>query len=226
MSQAGQMQLVGIPNDMIQALNCIACIILGPLVQRFLYPFLAKQKIPFGPIARVMTAFITIGASMAYAAGVQKLIYNRGPCYDMPLACPGSQDGRTPNDVNVFVQTPIYFILAFAEILGFVSASEYAYSKAPKKMKTVIQALTQVTAGIGAAIGMAISPAAKDPHLVIFYAALAGSTIGVTAVLWVMLRKYDRIDEELNTLELRVLREEKKDNADNAQDAKRNPPST
>lgn len=130
-SQAGQMRLIGIPNDMIQALNCIACIILGPLIQR-LYPFLAAHKISFGPIARVMTAFLVIGVSMAYAAGVQKLIYTRGPCYNIPLSCAASEGGRKPNDINVFVQTPIYFILALAEILGFVSAWEYAYAKAPK----------------------------------------------------------------------------------------------
>ena len=210
------MQLVGIPNDTIQALNCIACIVLGPIIQNLLYPFFAKRKIPFGPITRVMTAFIAIGASMAYAAGIQKLIYSRGPCYNMPLACPASDKGRIPNEINVFVQTPIYFILAVAEILGFVSASEYAYSKAPKNMKTVVQALTQATAGVGAAIGMAVSPAAKDPHLVIFYAALAGVTVGVTIVLWVLFRKYDRMDEELNTLELRVLREEKREKAQGA----------
>ena len=215
-SQAGQMQLVGIPNDMIQALNCIACIVLGPPMQKLLYPFLAKRKIPFGPITRVMTAFIVISASMAYAAGVQKLIYSRGPCYNIPLACPASDNGRIPNEVNVFVQTPIYFILAVAEILGFVSASEYAYSKAPKNMKTVVQALTQVTAGVAAAIGMAISPAAKDPHLVIFYAALAGATVGVTVFLWVLFRKYDRMDEELNTLELRTLREKTREKAQDA----------
>ena len=51
------------------------------------------------------------------------------------------------------LQTPIYFILAVAEILGFVTASEYAYSKALKNMKTVVQALTQVTAGVAVAIG-------------------------------------------------------------------------
>lgn len=160
-----------------------------------------------------MIGFIAIGASMAYASGVQKLIYSRGPCYNIPLACPGSDKGRIPNEVNVFVQTPIYFILAAAEILGLVSAREYAYSKAPKNMKTVVQALTQVTAGVGAAIGIAISPAAKDPHLVIFYAALAGATVGVTVFLWVLFRKYDSMDEELNSLELRTLREKRREEA-------------
>ncbi|KAI9679130.1 MAG: hypothetical protein M1822_007340 [Bathelium mastoideum] len=205
-SQAGQMDLVGIPNDMIQALNCIACILLGPVIQR-IYPLLSARNIAFGPISRIMTAFLIIGASMAYASGIQALIYSRPPCFSHPLACSASEGGNKPNKVNVFVQTPVYFILAVAEILGFVSVSEYSYSKAPRNMRTVVQALTQFTAAVGAAIGMAISPAAKDPHLVVFYASLAGATVLVTAILWPLIRKYDRVDEELNQLDLRALRQ-------------------
>lgn len=76
-------------------------------------------------------------------------------------------------------------------------------------MRTVVQALTQLTAGVAAAIGMGISPAAKDPHLVVFYSALAGATVVVTTLLWAWMRKYDRIDEELNQLDLRMLRDRK-----------------
>ena len=103
-----------------------------------------------------------------------------------------------PNDVNVFVQAPVYFILAVAEILGFVSSNEYAYSKAPKSMKTVVQALTQVTAGVESALGMAIAPAAVDPYLVFCYAGLATATGAAATGFWLVFKKYDLIDEELN----------------------------
>lgn len=196
-SQAGQMLLSGVPNDMIQAFSGVACIIFGPIMQG-LYEFLARRQIPFGPIARITTSFIFCGASMAYAAGVQKLIYSTGPCYDHPYNCPESEGGRQPNNVSVWVQLPVYILLAIAEILGFVTAFEYAYSKAPREMKTVVQALTQLTAGVASLLGMAISPASKDPNMVIVYSCLAGA-MGVSAVafLW-RLRRYDKIDASLN----------------------------
>ncbi|KAK0666769.1 putative peptide transporter [Cercophora samala] len=196
-SQAGQMLLSGVPNDMIQAFSGVACIIFGPIMQG-LYEFLARRKIPFGPIARITTSFIFCGASMAYAAGVQKLIYSTGPCYDHPYNCPESEGGRQPNNVSVWVQLPVYILLAIAEILGFVTAFEYAYSKAPREMKTVVQALTQLTAGVASLLGMAISPASKDPNMVIVYSCLAGA-MGMSAVafLW-RFRRYDRIDARLN----------------------------
>jgi proton-dependent oligopeptide transporter, POT family len=199
-SQAGQMRLGGIPNDMIQSFSGVACIIFGPPIQA-LYSVLARHKIPFPPIARMATAFLFCGAAMAYAAGLQKLIYSRGPCFDRPFECDGSDGGRVPNDVNVWVQMPVYVLLAIGEIFGFVTAFEYAYGKSPKNMKTVVQALTQLTAGLASVLGMAISPAAKDPNMVIFYACLAGA-MGLTAGLfWWRFKKYDEMDAELDRLD-------------------------
>lgn len=135
---------------------------------------------------------------MAYAAGVQKLIYKSGPCYDEPLACEASQGGKIPNEISVWVQLPIYFILAVAEIFGFVTASEYAYSKAPKDMKAVVQAIMQLTACVASALGMALSLVSRDPKLVIMYASLAAA-MGISAVLFFWnFRAYDEREDEMN----------------------------
>jgi POT family proton-dependent oligopeptide transporter len=198
-SQAGQMNLHGVPNDMIQAMAGVACVVFGPVIQG-LYNALAKRRISFGPMARITTAFIVCGGGMAYASGLQKLIYSTGPCYDRPLACPASEGGRLPNDVNVWVQLPIYVALAIAEIFGLVTASEYSYQKAPRGMRSVVQAMMQLSACLGALLGMAISPAARDPHLVIVYAALAGVMGLCSVVFWLIFRKYDKINDQLNRL--------------------------
>jgi POT family proton-dependent oligopeptide transporter len=196
-SQAGQMNLHGVPNDMIQAMAGVACVVFGPVIQA-LYNFLAKRRIPFGPIARISTAFLICGGGMAYAAGLQKLIYTTGPCYDAPLACPASQG--MPNDVNVWLQLPVYVALAVAEIFGLVTASEYSYEKAPRGMRSVVQAMVQLSACLGALLGIAISPAARDPYLVIVYGVLAG-VMGLCSVLfWAVFRRYDRINDQLNCL--------------------------
>jgi POT family proton-dependent oligopeptide transporter len=200
-SQAGQMDLHGVPNDMIPAMAGVACVILGPIIQA-LYNTLAKHHIPFGPIARISTAFVICGGGMAYAAGLQKLIYSTGPCYDTPLACPASQGGTVPNSVNVWLQLPIYVALAVAEIFGLVTASEYSYEKAPTGMRSVVQAMVQLSACLGALLGMAVSPAARDPHLVVVYAVLAGVMGLCSVVFWGVFRKYDKMDDQLNRLAL------------------------
>ncbi|RYP40351.1 hypothetical protein DL767_001763 [Monosporascus sp. MG133] len=196
-SQAGQMNLHGVPNDMIQATAGVASVLFVPLVQA-LYNALAKHRIAFGAMARVTVAFLLCGCGMAYAAALQKHIYNTGPCYDAPLACPASEAGTLPNDVNVWTQLPVYVVLAVAEIFGLVTASEYAYSKAPKDMRSIVQALVQLSACFGAVLGMALSPAARDPYLTIMYASVA-CVMGVCSMLfWWRFRKYDNIDHDLN----------------------------
>ncbi|TDZ61176.1 Peptide transporter PTR2 [Colletotrichum trifolii] len=199
-SQAGQMQLHGIPNDMLQAMAGVACVVFGPVIQA-LYNFLAKRRISFGPMARIAVAFLICGAGMAYAAGLQRIIYSAGPCYDAPRACPASDGGRLPNEVNVWAQLPIYVALAMAEIFGLVTASEYAYSKAPKDMRSIVQAMVQLSACLGSLMAMALSPVSRDPHLIIVYAAIAGVMGACSALFWWRFRKYDALDRQLNNPE-------------------------
>jgi POT family proton-dependent oligopeptide transporter len=196
-SQAGQVNLSGVPNDMIQAFSGVGCIIFGPILQA-MYGVLGRLGIGFPPIARMTTGFFFCAAAMAYAAGFQQLIYSTGPCFDQPLACEASSGGTVPNQVSVWVQLPVYALMAIGEIFTYVTAFEYAYNKSPKEIKTVVQALTQLTACVASALGMAISPVARDPHMVIFYSCLAGA-MALTAVLfWWRFGKYDRIDARLN----------------------------
>lgn len=191
-TQAGEMRLDGVPNDAIKAINPVFCIILGPLLQRFLYPGFRKAGIRFGPIARMTWAFVTMSGSMAFAAVVQKLVYSRGPCYEKPLVCEASDGGRIGNDISVWVQIPIFFFLGLAEILGFTTLAEYSYSEAPTNMRTLVQSLVQVSSGIGSALGMAVSPLSKDPKVLYLYTALAATMVVVASGFWVVFHRYDR----------------------------------
>lgn len=131
-SQAGQMQLHGIPNDIMQNIDPITIIIFIPICDYLFYPFLRKIGIQFKPITRIFWGFILGAAAMAYAAGVQKLIYSSGPCYDAPAACPAAlqPDGTyAPNNVHVAVQTPAYLLIGLSEIFASITGLEYAFTK-------------------------------------------------------------------------------------------------
>ncbi|KAF2271449.1 MFS general substrate transporter [Westerdykella ornata] len=190
-SQAGSMRLSGIPNDLPQAFSGVACIIFGPLIQ-WLYSVLARNLIELGPIARLVSAFVFCGLSMVYAAVLQRSIYASSPCFSRPLVC--SAGAGKPNNISVFLQIPTYFLLAIGEILGFVTAFEYAYRKAPTGMKAIVMAFSQLTAGLASALGMAVSPAAKDPNMVVLYAVLAGVMGANAALFWWIFRRLDRVD--------------------------------
>ncbi|KAI0875766.1 MFS general substrate transporter [Hypoxylon argillaceum] len=195
-SQAGQTEQKGISNDTVQSLNPIFCIILGPLIQSVIFPFLRRRNLPLGPIVRITVAFFFIAAGIAYASGLQQLIYSRGPCFTYPLECPAAMRGQhsgslRPNEVNIWVQTPIHFLLAVGEILGLVALNEYTYSEAPSNAKAMVQAIQQLAAAIGSAFGLALGPVSKNPYLVILYASLAGTMAFSGVIFWVLFRKLD-----------------------------------
>jgi len=200
-SQAGQMETNGLPNDIFMNLNPLAVLALLPIIQKLLYPGLRKAGIKFPPINRMAVGFIIEAAAIAYCAGVQQLIYAQGPCYDHPLECAASDGGIVPNRLNVWVQAPVYIIDGLGEIFFDLASQEYAYNKAPDNMKSIIQAVLSASSGAGAALGFALYPVARNPYLVYMFSALA-ATMFVTAIaFWLVFRKYNGMDAELNNRE-------------------------
>jgi len=174
------MQLHGLPNDILPNIDPVTIIILIPLLDRFIYPFLrTRLHLAFTPITRITWGFLIAALAMAYAAILQSRIYASGPCYTSPLHCPAGKlpdgEGRyAPNSIHVAWQTPAYILVAISEILASVTGLELAYAKAPENMKSFIMSLYLLTSAGGSALGILIAPSARDPHLVWLYAGLAG----------------------------------------------------
>ncbi|KAH0347329.1 peptide transport protein PTR2, partial [Aureobasidium melanogenum] len=203
-SQAGQMQLHGIPNDLMQNWDPITIIIFIPVMDYLLYPALGKLGFQMKPITRITWGFFFGAAAMAYAAGVQKLIYSSGPCYDRPGACEAAlqPDGSyAPNNVHVAVQAPAYLLIGLSEILASITGLEYAFTKAPASMKSFIMSLFLLTSAFGSALGIALSPTAVDPKLLWMYVGLCVACFVAGLLFWIIYSKYNDTEEEMNELE-------------------------
>lgn len=202
-SQAGTMNLHGIPNDVMTSADPITIIIFAPMVTYLLYPFLRKCGLQMYPVTRIFWGFLLAAAAMAYAAGVQKLIYQSGPCYSQPKACPAAlrPDGSyAPNDVHVAIQTPAYLLIALSEIFMNITGIEYAYTKAPASMKSFITSLFLLTSAFGSALAMALSPLAVDPKLLWMYVGLAAASFTTGVVFWLLYHRYNATEESMNDL--------------------------
>nr|POF05424.1 putative peptide transporter ptr2 [Quercus suber] len=197
-SQAGQMQTGGLPNDVFMNINPLAVLVFLPLVQNVVYPALRRMRIAFPPVNRITVGFVIETIAISYCAGVQKLIYSKGPCFDDPLGCSASDGGRIPNQISVWVQAPVYIIDALGEVFFDLASQEYAYNKAPKSMKSIIQAILSASIGVGMFLGLALRPVTQNPYLVYMYSALAGAMALTTVLFWCFLHKYNSIDAELN----------------------------
>jgi POT family proton-dependent oligopeptide transporter len=190
-SQAGQMDTQGTPNDLLPALNQVGCIVMGPLIQMGLYPFLHRRRIYIGPVMRITIGFGFMALAMLYATVVQHAIYSSPPCAESPELC-SDLDVGIQGRPNVWLQAPIYFLISTGEIFAYVTGLEYAYDHSPKDMKVIVQAISLLVAGIGSIVALALTPVVHDPNLVIFYASLTAGMAVTTIIFWLVFRNYDR----------------------------------
>lgn len=203
-SQAGQMNLHGIPNDLMQNWDPITIIIFIPICDYFLYPGLNKLGFKMLPITRIFWGFMLAAGAMAYAAGVQKMIYNSGPCYDQPAACPAAlqADGTyAPNDIHVAIQAPAYLLIGLSEIFASITGLEYAFTKAPASMKSFIMSLFLLTSAFGSALSIALSPTAVDPKLLWMYTGLCVACFCAGVIFWLLYSRYNATEQSMNDLE-------------------------
>ncbi|KAE8137336.1 POT family-domain-containing protein [Aspergillus pseudotamarii] len=182
-SQAATMDTHGIPNDIMPNIDTVTVLILLPIVDRVIFPFLRRHGIPVRHIDRITIGFILIGTSMLYATFVQRAIYAAPPCYNHPRA-PDCLGGNVPNQVSIFIQAPAYILVAGSEILASVAGIEYAYTQAPKSMKSLIMAMYLSATSVGALLAMTVSPLTVDPLLPWLYVTLGLENVLAGGVLW------------------------------------------
>lgn len=130
-SQAATMELYGAPNDVIFNLNPLALIALIPVMDKVVYPTCRKYGLCFTPLKRIYAGFLVAAMSMVAATVIQYYIYKTSPCGDQPSSC------DQPAPINVWVQAVAYVLIALSEILAAITGYEYAYTKAPKNMKSL-----------------------------------------------------------------------------------------
>ncbi|KAE8353103.1 POT family-domain-containing protein [Aspergillus coremiiformis] len=198
-SQASSMNTHGIPNDMMGFCNPAIILIAIPLFEYTLYPALRRFDIEFKPITRITTGFIVAASSMALAAGLQELIYETSPCQRNPTAdgCHGATPTRK---ISMLWQIPVYSLMGVSEIFAMLSGMEYAYTKAPQSMRSIIMSFFLLTGAVGSSLGISLSPVSVDPKILVEYVLLSATMLATALVFFLCFRKYNRMEETMNML--------------------------
>jgi proton-dependent oligopeptide transporter, POT family len=191
-AQAATMRLGGIPNDLLINLNPIANIVLIPLYAEFIYPGIKRLGLRFTPVRRISAGFGFAAFGMVYAAVLQHFIYMTNPCGKHASAC--LRQGQRSH-LSVWIQVPVYLAIANSEILACVTATQYAYSQAPKNMRSLVMAIFLLMGGVGSVMGQGLIPLASDPYLVWNYASLAAMcAIAAFGILWTNAKGKEKSD--------------------------------
>lgn len=193
------MQLHGAPNDLIQNLNPISIVILIPILDRFVYPGLRSLGFNFTPLKRMATGFIFSSLSMIAAAVMQYYIYKMSPCGNFATnELENNPDCAAP--INVWAQCLPYVLVGISEIFTNTTSLEYAFSKAPENMKSMVMAVNLFMSAISSALGQAFTPLAGDPNWVWNYGSVAIIAGVAGPAFWLCFRHLDKEEDMWNNL--------------------------
>ncbi len=124
-----QLGFVLLPEQ-VQVLNPLLLITFIPIFTYFIYPFVEKIGIKNTPFQRIGVGFLLTALSFVVIASIQTSIDNGGK-------------------PSVWWQILAYLILAWGEILVYLTGLEYAYTNAPKTMKSTMTAIFLATISLG-----------------------------------------------------------------------------
>jgi proton-dependent oligopeptide transporter, POT family len=191
-SQADTMQHKGVPPEIVSNLDPLALIILIPICDLVIYPFLRKRRIPLTPIRKTTLGFWVGASAMLYAALLQHYIYTHNDCgYHPSEGLPGTDQDCPPASISIIYQAPIYIMIAISEILVSITSMEYAFTKAPKNMRSMVQAFALLMGALANLIGEGFLWLAHDPLLVWNYALMGLIAFVAGGAFWYCNRGLD-----------------------------------
>jgi proton-dependent oligopeptide transporter, POT family len=190
-----------IPNDVLSNLDPFALIIFIPIFDMFIYPALRRIGINFTPLKKITAGFFTGAFAMVWAAVVQHYIYKTNPCGNFVSTCMDANQNPIVSPLNVWIQTGSYVLIAFSEILASITGLEYAFTKAPKNMRSLVMAVFLFMSAISSAIGEAFVSLSTDPLLVWNYGVMGVLAFVSGIIFWFQYRHLDQQEDELNMID-------------------------
>lgn len=189
----------GFPNDVLSNLDPLALIIFIPICDLFLYPALRAWGWNFSQLKRITCGFFAGALAMTWAAVVQHYIYKTSPCGTSAGECENASHERSTSPLNVWIQSGSYVLIAFSEIFASITGLEYAFTKAPTNMRSMVMGVFLFTSAIASALGEAFVSLSTDPLLVWNYGTM-GVLAGIGGILfWLTVRNLDRKDGAENS---------------------------
>ncbi|KAJ7650152.1 peptide/h+ symporter protein [Roridomyces roridus] len=198
---AAGMTLKGTPNDLIQNLNPISIIIMIPIFERGIYPLLRRYGINFTPLKRITAGFVVAGLAMVYAAVLEYYLYKTSPCSNhLPSECTSADGNPNASPINVWVSSGPYILVGMSEIFASITSLEYAYTKAPQRMKSVVMAFSQFQTALSSALNFALVDVNVEDKFQWLFASFGITSVITAGLFWWTFRDLDAQEIALNLI--------------------------
>jgi POT family proton-dependent oligopeptide transporter len=175
-NQANRMDLhlwgMELEASQISALNPVMVMAIIPLLSFVVYPLLEKLGIAFTPLRRMTVGMFLASLSFVVVALIQARI-----------------DAAPEKSVGIGWQVWPYLIMTTSEVLVSVTGLEFAYTQAPKAMKSTIMGFWLLTVSFGNKL-VAVFAGLEDLPLERFFWIFAGLMAGAAVIFMVMAMLY------------------------------------
>lgn len=116
--------------EQVQTVNPIFLLSMIPIFNYFIYPAFDKMGLKTTPLRRIGAGLLLTALSFVIIAMIQSSV-------------------DAGNHPSVWWQILAYFVLSAAEVLVSITGLEYAYTQAPKSMKSTMSAIWLLTVAVG-----------------------------------------------------------------------------
>ncbi|KAJ6584729.1 PTR2-domain-containing protein [Mycena capillaripes] len=193
-SQAATMVTNGLPNDVFNNLAPLVLVIVIPLCDIWIYPAIRSAGFIFSPLKKFFAGFIFGAAAMVWAAVLQHFVYKNNFCGTHATNCRNEEGILVVSPLSVWIQSGCYILIAFSEVFAAVTGMEYAFTKAPKSMRSLITGVFLLTSAVSAALGEAFVSLSSDPLLIWNYGVMAVLAAATGVIFWLCVRRTDAQD--------------------------------
>lgn len=199
----------GIPAASLTLFNIIFLILALPFVDRWLYPWLSRSSRTAAGSAPSIHIRVTVGMlfsalALATAAVVEHFRQGLISSNQTIVQVIGNTIYDDVAPISIFVQIPQYALLGISEVFACVTGIEYAYSRSPKSMESLVMGCFWFVAGLGSFLGTGIMNAVSGgqrsynncpDNLSAYFYALLALQLGGAAVFYFVGRKLDLDDD-------------------------------
>jgi proton-dependent oligopeptide transporter, POT family len=154
----------------LNAVNPFLVLLLVPLFQGVVYPGLVRMGVQVTPLGKMSLGMFLTALSFVVMAGLQAII----------------DGGARP---HVFWQILPILILTMAEVMISVTGLEFAFTQAPKTMKSTIMSFWLLTSAIGNFVAAVVSQWNRF-HGAAYFLFFAALMVGCAVAFVVLARRY------------------------------------
>ncbi|KAL5017778.1 hypothetical protein ScPMuIL_003500 [Solemya velum] len=144
-----------LPIAILNTFNSIIILVLIPIMDRIVYPILAKYGRHPSHLQRIGFGMVLAAASLFIAGGLE-IIRKDDIAANGVITQTLSKDQFNASTISMFAQIPQFMLIGASEVFTSASGLEFAFSQAPESMQGLLTGLFHLTSGLGNYVSMAI----------------------------------------------------------------------